>query len=201
MLQRFMARPGRIDMEDERARLYVPAVPEAAYVFAQLNDYQANKTFTHTAPFSAKLQATASTPNALGSFGFGLWNETIAENGEAQPAAVGFLFLYSRGSESGTPLWQAVAWQGNGEVQRTDLSDIAVAKQHRYALEWQAEAIRFEVDGTERLRINSSVSSPVGFVIWMSNRTLQLESDGKFTTKLCAIPEAQWLEVKALKLK
>lgn len=201
MLQRFMARPGRVDMEDERARLYVPTVPETAYIFAQLNDYQASKTFTHTASFSAKLQATISTPNALGSFGFGLWNETIAENGEAQPATTGFLFLYSRGAESETPLWQAVAWQGNGKVEQTDLSDVAVEKQHRYALEWQAEAIRFEVDGEERLRVNSTSQSPLGFAVWMSNRTLQPKSDGKFTTNLCAIPEAQWLEVKALKLK
>jgi hypothetical protein len=201
MLQRFMARPGRIDMEDERTRLYLPAVPDTAHVFAQLNDYQATKTFTQSAPFSARLQATVSAAGVLGSFGFGLWNEAVTDKGEAQPASDGFVFLYSRSSNADQPLWQAVAWQATGDIQQTDLSDIAIAKPHRYTLDWQAEAIRFEVDGVERLRINQPVNSPLGFVMWMSNRTMQFGPGGKLATELCAIPEAQWLEVKALKLK
>lgn len=201
MLQRFIVRPGRVDMEDEQARLYLPVVPTTAHVFAQLNDYQASKTYAHRPPFSATLQATASAPGILGSFGFGLWNEAVAENGEALPATDGFVFLYSRSSKNETPAWQTVAWQANGFTQQAELSDIAITKQHRYHLDWQAEAIRFEVDGEERLRVTQPVNAPLGFAIWMSNRTLRLTPEGKLTGELVSIPEAQWLEVKAIKLK
>jgi hypothetical protein len=80
------------------------------------------------------------------------------------------------------------------------LDDIPLTEWHAYEIDWQPSQAVFRVDGMERLRAPAPPPGPLGLVIWIDNQYAIASREGKFAFGLCAVSEAQWLEVDDLQV-
>ena len=71
---------------------------------------------------------------------------------------------------------------------------------HTYEIAWGEAETRFQVDGEAVLRAPSP-RGPLGFVMWIDNKWAVLRVDGRVGKGKLAFPEAQWLEVRGLKIE
>ena len=69
---------------------------------------------------------------------------------------------------------------------------------HTYALYWQPDSVRFEVDGQTILSSASSPKGPLGFVMWLDNQYMVVTPRGNFGAGLVTKDAEQWMEVQTL---
>jgi hypothetical protein len=72
---------------------------------------------------------------------------------------------------------------------------------HTYAIDWQAEAAHFKIDGDTVLNCHTSPRGPLGFVLWIDNQYMVATPWGKFNHGLLAAPGRQWLEVSNIRIE
>lgn len=208
MLQRLTLGGGRVDIEDEHARLWLPATPGHSYALAQLDDYhgQARNQFPNQPPLRVTLHARASRPQPFGTLGFGFWNEPFSAGGEVVAVPQCLWFFYAS-AESDVTLtadipghgWKAAIWKAGIAAREAVPPDVTLTDWHKYELEWQAEAAVLRVDDVEQLRA-APPPGPLGFVMWMDNQVVTFRG-GTFSLGLGELQEEQWLEVKSLKIE
>lgn len=188
MLRRMTLGGGRVDQEDERARLYLPATPNPS-VLAQLDDYTATTRLTRYPPSQFSVWAQVSTATPVGSFGFGFWNQAAFSVSERQ----GLIF---RGNA--LTGWQALSWlSASSERALVDTSpDYSTAwpqarlvDWHLFTIQWTPNEVVFSVDGQVGLRVPQAIAGPLGTVLWMERQGPASE-----------VPPAQWLDLKSLRI-
>jgi hypothetical protein len=81
------------------------------------------------------------------------------------------------------------------------LADVALDVWHTYEIDWRFHEAVFVVDGHARLTSPAPGRGPLGFVMWVDNQYAIASEDGHFGFGISAVPEAQWLEVKDLRLE
>jgi hypothetical protein len=73
--------------------------------------------------------------------------------------------------------------------------DVNPCDWHTYRLEWQAQRVRFWVDGGLALETSCAPRPPLGLVIWIDNQFLAFRPDGSLKAGTEAILEPAWIEV------
>lgn len=71
---------------------------------------------------------------------------------------------------------------------------------HDYRLAWEADEVRFFVDGVELLRSRYSPRGPLGFVAWIDNQYMIATPQGRIGSGVVSSDE-QWLEITSLEVK
>ena len=194
MLQRLTLGGSKIDIEDEHVRLVLPPHPPGSLTLAQLDDYpgRPRDRFPHSPPRRATLTARASPRFITGAAGFGFWNDPLTE-----PAVspVGLWFAYATEGQL-----RAMVGRGNGMVESLAFPELQFNNWHHYALEWNLDVAVFSIDGAECWR-TAAPPAPLGFALWLSNRTVSQSATQGFVIGWGAIRNEEWLEVKSLKIE
>lgn len=196
MLQQLVLGGGRVDLEDEQARLVLRPAPARALAIAQLDDHHglARDLFPHRPPLRATLYARSSHPAPVGMMGFGFWNDPFGEPGEAAAPPQCLWFLSTPPGR-----WIAAVWSEKEGIRERALTDGSLTDWRRFEIEWRAGAALFRVDGVECLR-TAAPSGPLGLAITASNRVVTASASSQFGVELCEVPVEEWLEVKSLRL-
>ncbi len=71
---------------------------------------------------------------------------------------------------------------------------------HTYAIEWRIDRAVLSVDGRVVLETNRPPRGRMGFVAWLDNQYAIVTPTGRVGFGLLAVPEPQWLEIKATRL-
>ena len=71
---------------------------------------------------------------------------------------------------------------------------------HAYALEWQADGVRFEVDGAVALETAQVPRAPLGLVLWIDNQYAAFPPQGTLRFGTLANPEPAWLELAEIEV-
>jgi len=69
---------------------------------------------------------------------------------------------------------------------------------HTFRLEWQAEMVRFLVDGNQALSTPVAPMGRLGLVIWVDNQYLAFPKDGRLRYGVHPCPDAAWIEIADL---
>jgi hypothetical protein len=69
---------------------------------------------------------------------------------------------------------------------------------HTFRLEWQAEMVRFLVDGNQALSTPVAPLGRLGLVIWIDNQYLAFPQDGRLRYGVHPCPDAAWIEIADL---
>jgi hypothetical protein len=77
----------------------------------------------------------------------------------------------------------------------TDVSDW-----HSYELDWQADQVRFRMDGAEILQTTVSPPGPLTLVIWLDNQYAALPPGNRITYGTLANPDSARLEIRDIEL-
>ena len=72
---------------------------------------------------------------------------------------------------------------------------------HRYVIEWLHDGCRFWVDDLLLLETGRRPQGPLGFVCWLDNQYMIATPTGRLRWGTRQYSEAQWLEVKDLRLE
>jgi hypothetical protein len=72
---------------------------------------------------------------------------------------------------------------------------------HTYVLHWDADAVRFDVDGDHVLAYDRAPRGPMGFVMWLDNQCLIATPWGRFGYRWLDAPGSQWMEVDVLSIE
>lgn len=70
-----------------------------------------------------------------------------------------------------------------------------------YALDWQADQVRFFVNGALTLETPFSPRGPLGFVAWVDNQRAVATPRGRLGWGLLDAPAPQWLDIQGLLLR
>jgi hypothetical protein len=81
----------------------------------------------------------------------------------------------------------------------TTISPI-VSDWHTYELDWQADVVRFRVDGTDILQTSVSPPGPLTLVIWLDNQYAALPPGGRLSYGTLANPQPASLEIRDIGL-
>jgi hypothetical protein len=72
---------------------------------------------------------------------------------------------------------------------------------HEYALTWERQEARFEVDGLLVLRAPSPPQGPLGFVLWIDNQYLLAGRESGFGFGVIETRRPQWLQIAHFDLR
>lgn len=78
--------------------------------------------------------------------------------------------------------------------------DLNMRGWHEYGLRWTVEGCAFSVDGEPVLTTSSTPQGPMGFVTWIDNQYLVATPRGRFRWGKLELEEAQWLEIRRVRL-
>ncbi len=78
---------------------------------------------------------------------------------------------------------------------------VDVMEWHQYQLDWRADRVAFEVDGTPVFESLVSPKPPLGLVIWIDNQSAAFTPEGKIGFGVLENPEPAWLEIKNIEIK
>ena len=79
--------------------------------------------------------------------------------------------------------------------------ELAMTEWHIYVIEWEAEGVRFVVDGGPVLEDAPSPRGPLGFVMWLDNQYMVVTPWGRLGWGLLDAPGRQWMEVDRLAIE
>ncbi len=71
---------------------------------------------------------------------------------------------------------------------------------HHYAIQWQQNEVRFEVDGRIVLQAAITIPDPLGFVTWIDNQYAVVSPEKGFRFGVIPTDHPQWLEVSELEI-
>lgn len=77
--------------------------------------------------------------------------------------------------------------------------DLNPADWHTYALAWQADQVRFTLDGRTLLQTKVAPAGPLGLVIWIDNQYAAFRPDGSLAYGMLENPQPAWIEVRNLR--
>jgi hypothetical protein len=77
---------------------------------------------------------------------------------------------------------------------------VDVTQWHSYKLNWRADRVSFEMDGTQVFKSSVSPKSPLGLVIWIDNQYAAFTPEGKIGFGILENPEPAWLEIKDIEM-
>jgi hypothetical protein len=75
-----------------------------------------------------------------------------------------------------------------------------LAEPHDYQIIWEADRVRFAVDGRTVLTTNRSPHGPLGFVAWIDNQYAVVTPQGQFGWGVTASKE-QWLTLERIRIE
>ncbi|OGO34021.1 MAG: hypothetical protein A2W35_13950 [Chloroflexi bacterium RBG_16_57_11] len=71
---------------------------------------------------------------------------------------------------------------------------------HDYRLDWKANRVSFQVDGSNILETEVVPMNRLGLVIWIDNQYLSFTPDGRLSYGLLASLEQNWIEISELSI-
>jgi hypothetical protein len=72
---------------------------------------------------------------------------------------------------------------------------------HYYALHWEPDQVRFEVDCEQVFTAHLPIAGPLGFVAWIDNQYAVASVEGGFRFGTIPTEDTQWLEIAELSLE
>jgi hypothetical protein len=78
--------------------------------------------------------------------------------------------------------------------------EVALDAWHQYALVWEFDHVRFEIDERPVLEEQIQVPGPLGFVTWIDNQYATVSPEKGFRFGVIPTDRSQWLEISDLKI-
>jgi hypothetical protein len=78
------------------------------------------------------------------------------------------------------------------------LVDTEMRDWHDYVVDWNAQHVRFAVDGQEVLLAQPAPKGPLGLVLWLDNQAMVVTPQGRIRHSLVSRSSQQWLEIETL---
>jgi len=72
---------------------------------------------------------------------------------------------------------------------------------HAYHMEWEADKVRFSLDGVETFQTEVSPRGPLSLVIWVDNQYAALPPRGRFRYGRLPNPQPAWMEIKEFSIQ
>ncbi len=92
------------------------------------------------------------------------------------------------------------AQRGRTMTVGVQIASVYPTSSRTYEIEWQANSVRFVVDGASTLITDRAPPGPLGFVLWVDNQWLVFTPDGALGAGVAELGNAQWLDIAELKL-